>query len=32
MEIYGKESNSSYEPHLKFIFFDKGNRVYYLQI
>ncbi len=32
MEIYGKESNNSYEPHLKFIFFDKENKVYYLQI
>jgi len=32
MKIFGKENNSSYEPHLKFIFLDKGNRVYYLQI
>lgn len=32
MYIYGKEDKSSYEPHLKFIFVDNTNHVYYLQI
>lgn len=31
MSIYGRESNENSEPHIKFIFTDDTNIIYYLQ-